>query len=246
MENMICIPQGPAVRRPGTRYVATAPGTGRLLPFPHATDDADVLELTHELMRFYRDTGPILDVNDDPYSIATPFNADELDAIQTWHSGDIMYLVDGVGPPQKLSRYGHTNWTLEDVAFTGGPYRAENITDISISTNVEITEDFEDGYLDSNAYEYWIRVDDWASQTFTPDANYTATHVRLKFSIYWDSGVLTLGIRATSGGEPTGDDLASSVMDTVTVTRDCEGDWYTLALDSPWSHDDPDIPRPRH
>lgn len=234
LANMICIPQGPAIRRPGTRYVATAPGVGRLLPFPHATDDADVLELTHELMRFYRNTGPILDVNDDPYSIETRFDANDLFGIQTWHSGDIMYLVDGVGPPQKLSRTGHTNWTIEDVPFTGGPYRNENTTPISISTNVEIAEDFADGYIAGSNSHKGLRKQYWAAQTFTPDANYTATHIRLRFRRQYTPGEMLVSIRATDAGEPNGPDLATGRMEVAdNVTTDDFGDWYTFDLDEP-------------
>ena len=55
LENMIPLTQGPATRRPGTKYVADANGAvARVIKFEYSTDDTYVLELTENCMRFYR------------------------------------------------------------------------------------------------------------------------------------------------------------------------------------------------
>jgi hypothetical protein len=231
LTNMLVLDVGAATRRPGSVYVATAPGKPRLEPFVYAEDDSDVLEFTHNLMRVYNGTGQVLDGND-AYSLATTFDGNDIFKIHTVQSGNVMTLVDGVQAPQQLTRTDHNDWTIEDIEFTGGPYRTENTTDTTISTNVEITEDFEDGYTESNAYKVWIREATWAAQTFTPDSNYTASTIRLKLNKLGYPREMTVSIRATDANEPNGPDLASGVMDTATITDQQLGDWYTIGLDS--------------
>jgi len=58
LENMLVLSQGPAVRRPGTAYIATAKtGNGRLIPFEYSTDDTYIIELGNLYARFYRNGG---------------------------------------------------------------------------------------------------------------------------------------------------------------------------------------------
>lgn len=55
MENMFVKAMGPASKRPGSYYVAAAPGPGRLISFERATGADMVLELSGETMRIYVD-----------------------------------------------------------------------------------------------------------------------------------------------------------------------------------------------
>ena len=55
MENFLVRPQGMAIRRPGTFYVATAKAEAVLVPFEYSTTDSYVLEFTNGYIRFYRD-----------------------------------------------------------------------------------------------------------------------------------------------------------------------------------------------
>ena len=50
--------QGPAVRRPGSYYVADTKDEleARIVPFEFSTDDAYILEFTNGAIRFYRDS----------------------------------------------------------------------------------------------------------------------------------------------------------------------------------------------
>jgi hypothetical protein len=61
------------------------------------------------------------------YSITSPYTSDEAFEIHTTQSADVMYIAHDDHHPQKLSRYGDTIWTLEDVDFTGGPFLDENV-----------------------------------------------------------------------------------------------------------------------
>lgn len=55
MENFLVKPQGMAVRRPGTIFVAEANGVSELIPFEFSTTDSYVLEFGDSYIRFYRD-----------------------------------------------------------------------------------------------------------------------------------------------------------------------------------------------
>jgi len=138
LENMLPLTQGPVMRRPGTKYIATAK-TGntkiRLIPFEYSTTDAYVLEFGDLYMRVYRNGGQVLDVNDDPYEIVTPFAADELDGLQYAQSANTMYFVDANDEPQALTRDAHTDWDINDVNFTTGPFLERDTSGITIEPN---------------------------------------------------------------------------------------------------------------
>lgn len=172
LTNLIAIPQGPAVRRPGTRYVAAtdANNVARLLPFRYAVDDVYVLEFTANLMRVYRAHGLVVNDDDSIYELATPFDANELDDLQVWQSADVCYLVDGTDFPQKLVRTDHNDWSIAAAAIDDGPFLTENTTattlaaDATTGTDVNLvssTPIFEAGHVGS----YWKLRDLVAQQS---------------------------------------------------------------------------------
>lgn len=136
LENMFALSQGPATRRPGTKYIATVKaGVPRLLSFDYATDDTYIIETGNIYMRFYRNGGQILISDSDPnvYEIVTPFLEANLFDIQTAQVDNLMYLVDGNNPPQRLTRSGHTSWAIVDAPITTGPFIEENTTTTTIT-----------------------------------------------------------------------------------------------------------------
>ena len=62
------------------------------------------------------------------YEIATPYLTAELFDLKFAQSADVMYITHPNHEVEKLSRSGHTSWTLTDVDFTDGPYLDDNIT----------------------------------------------------------------------------------------------------------------------
>jgi hypothetical protein len=56
------------------------------------------------------------------YTVATGYQEEDLFAIKFVQSADILYLVHPDYKPQKLSRTGHTSWTLTTIDFRGGPF----------------------------------------------------------------------------------------------------------------------------
>lgn len=139
LENIFALSQGPAVRRPGTKYIATVKsGTPKLLSFDYATDDTYIMETGNIYMRFYRSGGQILS-SGSAYEIVTPFLEADLFNIQTAQVDNVMYLVDGTNPPQKLTRSGHTSWTIADASITDGPFQPENSTTTTITPSGTLT-----------------------------------------------------------------------------------------------------------
>jgi len=63
------------------------------------------------------------------YQIVSPYTSEEAFEIHVTQSADVMYIAHEDHPPQKLSRNGDTDWTIEDVPFVGGPFLTENLTD---------------------------------------------------------------------------------------------------------------------
>ena len=64
----------------------------------------------------------------DVFEIASPYTESQLYEVGFTQSADVMYLVHEDVSPRKLSRTGHTSWTLTEVDFKRGPYLDQNTT----------------------------------------------------------------------------------------------------------------------
>lgn len=127
-QNMVSLPQGPAVRRPGTQFIARIKNSAvpaRLLPFEFSTEQAYVLEFGPTYARFYKDGGRI-ETTGTPVELATPYLAGELATVKWTQSADVMTLVCPARAPHDLSRTSHVAWTIAATALIDGPYDAEN------------------------------------------------------------------------------------------------------------------------
>ena len=69
------------------------------------------------------------------YEITTPYLTAELFDIKFAQSADVMYITHPNHEVEKLSRTGHTSWTLADVDFTDGPYLDDNITTTTLTSS---------------------------------------------------------------------------------------------------------------
>lgn len=135
VENFIPLPQGAAERRGGTRFVAQAKYRDRrvrLLPFEFSDDQTYCLEVGHLYLRIYTGKRRI-DVAGAAYELVTPYTEEHLADLALCQSADVLYIVHPHVRPHKLSRYGHTNWTLTPVSFVDGPYLEENTTATTLS-----------------------------------------------------------------------------------------------------------------
>lgn len=103
-------------------------------------------------------------------------------------------------------------------------------------------------------YEYcnWATYDSrtevygsyWSGQTFIPSIAHRITSVKLKLWRHGSPGTITVSIRATSGGRPTGGDLCSGTTNGNTLSSEYTqptwreislGDGYNLAADTQYA-----------
>jgi hypothetical protein len=135
LENFIIHPQGAATRRVGTKFVSevkTSANKTRLIPFEFSTTQTYILEFGNQYIRFYKDKGKILS-GGSAYEIATPYLTAELFEIKFAQSADVLYICHPNHAVRKLSRTGHTSWTLEELLFSYGPYLDENSETTTLS-----------------------------------------------------------------------------------------------------------------
>jgi hypothetical protein len=132
IENMIPLIEGPAQRRGGTRFVrAVKDATDRtgFLRFQFNIEQAYVLEIGDQYMRFYTDHGIVLN-GTNPLEVATPWTAADLfDSdgnflLRAVQSGDVLYIThtEGTYAPQKLTRTSALSWSIASLDQEGGPF----------------------------------------------------------------------------------------------------------------------------
>lgn len=93
----------------------------RLIPFEFSTEQAYVLEFTDKNIRIYKDGGIVVDADDRPVEIDSPYLATDLKNIRFTQSADVMYFVHPEVQPYKLSRLSHTEWKMELIPFLSPP-----------------------------------------------------------------------------------------------------------------------------
>ena len=69
------------------------------------------------------------------YTLATTYETADLAELKFAQSADVMYICHPDYVPKKLSRTGHTSWTITDVEFTNGPFLDDNITATTFTTS---------------------------------------------------------------------------------------------------------------
>ena len=135
--NMYPTVQGGAVKRSGTQYIASTASNGkaRLVSFEFSTTQAYVLEFGVGYIRFYKDSAQIL-LSGSPYTISSPYAIGDLFQLRFTQSADTLYIVHPSYPPMKLTRTGHTAWTLTQIGFLDGPYLPTNTAPVTLAPNV--------------------------------------------------------------------------------------------------------------
>lgn len=131
MRGFLPLREGGATRAPGTIFRGFTRNNEpcRRIPFEFAENDALTLEFTDGIMRVWR-YGALVEDSANPgtvYELATPYDADDLPNLDWVQSADVIFIVDGRQPVQKLSRYALDSWVIEPVDFDSGPFRVQNL-----------------------------------------------------------------------------------------------------------------------
>jgi hypothetical protein len=137
INNFVVQPHGPVTRRPGTHYVDEVKDISidtRRIPFSFSTTQTYILEFGNQYIRFYKDDGQIIS-GGSAYEISSPYLEAELFDIKFAQSADVMYLCHPNHAVRKLSRTGHTAWTLTTVDFQNGPFQEHNTTSTTMTSS---------------------------------------------------------------------------------------------------------------
>lgn len=125
IENAVCVVQGGVVRRPGTRFAAAAKygdRTARLIPYVFNRSQAYMLEFGDGYLRIYQNGRQLVNDDNTPYEIASPYTVDMLSEVNYVQGADTMFLVHQSVPPHRLQRKGQTDWVLETAPFIVEPF----------------------------------------------------------------------------------------------------------------------------
>lgn len=132
MRNFIPTAQGPARRRPGTRFVGEVKdSTDRtwLYKFEFNIEQAYVLEFGDQYIRFYANHAQVESSPGTPLEVASPWTAanlvssDGTFALNFVQSGDVLYITHEDYAPRKLTRTGAAAFTLSTLSAEGGPFQ---------------------------------------------------------------------------------------------------------------------------
>ncbi|MBA1364043.1 phage nozzle protein [Burkholderia gladioli] len=134
-ENFLLTVQGPAVRRGGTRFVAETKDSSKrswFVKFQFNVSQAYALEFGDRYIRFFTNHGQVINPDGTPYEIPSPYFINDLTgtdgacALHFAQSADVLYVVHPSYPPQKLSRFGALNWSIDPATFKAGPFDDQN------------------------------------------------------------------------------------------------------------------------
>ncbi len=122
MQDFHPIIQGGAVSRPGSRYLGTALGDGRLVPFVFSRGVAYQLEFTAGKLRIWNANGDLVQYAAVTIEITTPYTFAQLWEMTYEQAEDTMFLFHESIAPQRLQRRSETSWVLETAPFITTPF----------------------------------------------------------------------------------------------------------------------------
>lgn len=123
LENCVIDPRGPAVFRPGLRYIAetkTSATASELIPFEFSADVGYIIEFGNLYVRFFKDQAQVED-GGSPVEVIMPYATADLAAIKYAQSADVLYLFHPSYPTRKLSRTSDTTWATTEINFNPLP-----------------------------------------------------------------------------------------------------------------------------
>jgi hypothetical protein len=127
MLNYVPAVEGPAMKRPGFRYIRDAMTTAAWLSrFVFNTTQAYVIEWGDLLLRFYTNGGRIEDGAGVPYELAVPYTAEEAPRVSVKQSYDRLYLAHPNHPPAMLTRVDAEQFVYSEIPLKDGPFKDFN------------------------------------------------------------------------------------------------------------------------
>jgi hypothetical protein len=137
LDNFVVMVQGGATKRSGTYFASEAKfhnKDARLIPFVFSTVQAYMLEVGDLYFRIFKDGGRIESPPGTPVEVVTVYPEAAIRYIKYAQNADLMYLANPDYRPYKITRTGHTAWSITAVDFQDGPYLDENNSLVSATT----------------------------------------------------------------------------------------------------------------
>jgi len=115
LRNVLVLPTGGVVRRPGLRHVRQAEGPGRLVAFEFNTEQTYLLAFSDERIDVYAEGGWLT-------WFVAPWTAAQLPQIAWTQSADTLFVCHPDVAPQRVTRTSDVAWTVHQFGFHGdGP-----------------------------------------------------------------------------------------------------------------------------
>lgn len=125
LRNIIVKPQGPALRRSGTRFASEVVDSTKLTilkEFVFSTVQGYALEFGEEYIRIFKDGGILVDNSDDAIIVSTPYAEEHLRELDFTQSADVLYIAHPSYPTAKVKRLSPMIWEYEVIDWEDGPY----------------------------------------------------------------------------------------------------------------------------
>lgn len=111
LRNIAIHPTGGVSRRSGLRYIAAAPGPGRLAAFEFNTEQVYLLLFTDGTLTVFRDDAVTA-------AIAAPWTAAQIPQLTWVQSADVLFVAHPDVRTKRITRTSHAAWTIDDLAFS--------------------------------------------------------------------------------------------------------------------------------
>ena len=152
-------------------------------------------------------------VSNKVFEITTPYTTAQLFDIKFAQSADVMYITHPSHEVAKLSRTGHTTWSLDEVSFTKGPFQDPNITTTTLTP--------------SNASTGSRNITASAITGINGGVGWLATDVGRQIHFNGGYGVITARTSAT---------VAVATITTAFTNANAIADWYLGAFSDTTGH----------
>lgn len=211
MQNIVCIAQGSATRRPGMPFMGLTNDQDmanpvRVMPFIFSETESRVLEVGVGYIRIWKNDGVV--GGGTPYEITTNYTADDVPDLWIEQSADVVFIASGNHPPAKLSRFADDNWTIEDIDFIPTAEVPTNLAATKTASGSEITYKYKITAIDNTTGEESLPTDEVVikstslSSSNTITLTWTATSDPLEYRIYKEkAGIFGYIGTATAGTE---------------------------------------------
>jgi hypothetical protein len=123
MLNYVPALEGPAMKRPGTRYKREAAASAEWVSrFVFNNTQAYVLEWSDYRVRFFTNGGRIEDASGNPFELAVPYTAAEARRLSIKQSFDRLYIAHPSHAPAMITRVDAERFEFAPIPLINGPY----------------------------------------------------------------------------------------------------------------------------